>query len=55
MRIPGIVSTPGARCGDGEVQAEEERDDGEMPDLAKCSKECAVLSRVIFLYCVEVW
>lgn len=41
--------TPGPRCGDGEVQAEEECDDGEMPDLAKCSKECTVLSRVIFV------
>jgi len=41
--------TPGPRCGDGEVQAEEECDDGELPDLAICSKECTVLSRVIFV------
>jgi len=38
----------GPHCGDEEVQAEEECDDGLNPDPAKCSMECTVLSRVIF-------
>ena len=39
----------GPHCGDGEIQAEEECDDGVNPDLTKCSMECTVLSRVIFV------
>ena len=39
----------GPRCGDNEVQGEEECDDGEEPDPAICSKECTLLKRVIFV------
>ena len=39
----------GPHCGDEEVQPEEECDDGVDPDLTKCSTECTVLSRVIFV------
>jgi len=43
----------GPRCGDNEVQGEEECDDGEEPDPAICSKECTLLKRVIFVTSVR--
>lgn len=42
--------TWGPHCGDGILQPEyEECDGGDAPDPAKCSAECTILSRVIFV------